>query len=101
MQNNQSYFHKINNKLTINLAAVSSAFDQTEHVTSLLKMPDHAEWAGEMLASGHTCLVSIRPERTGGIQPPGRTFRITRAEMTTLQDALEWYNRHFARTEQQ
>jgi hypothetical protein len=97
----QSFFHKVNSDLTINLAEVAATFDHTKHITSLLNLPDNAEWAKGKLESGQTCLVAIRPERSDFSPSSGREFRITRAEMTMLQDALEWYNRHFAKTEKQ
>jgi hypothetical protein len=101
MPKEQSYFHKINNELTLNLAEVAATFDHTAHITSLLDQESHKEWAEQKLATGQTCLVAIRPERGNGpgMNYNGREFRITRAEMTVLQDALDWYNRHFAQTE--
>lgn len=95
MPENQSYFHRINNELTVNLAEVSAVFDHTSHIQSLAASPNHQEWAAKQLETGQTCLFSIRPARSPMSELSGREFRITRAEMTTLQDALEWYNRTF------
>lgn len=103
MSNGQSYFHKINEELTVNLAEVAAVFDHTEYITGLADKPEHKAWATEKLQSGQTCLVGLR---TAIVKSPydfnqvaGREFRITRAEMTALQDALDWYSRNFAKTE--
>lgn len=103
MSNGQSYFHKINKELTINLAEVAAVFDHTEHITGLADRPEYKVWATEKLESGQTCLVRLRPatEKSpyGFNQVAVREFRITRAEMTVLQDALGWYSRNFTKTE--
>ena len=83
-----SFFHKVNNDLTVNLASVYFVAGRTGHYESLLSGQER-QWAQNVLDSGKVCRLTLRSEDSDGL-----TVMITREEMTKLQDALNWYNRH-------
>lgn len=88
-----SFFHQVNNDLTVNLAEVAAVTDVTEHYR---QNPDN-RFIAPLLAFGRTCRVTLlRYQNLMGHSEGGREFDITREEMTKLQDALNWYNKAFA-----
>lgn len=60
-----SYFHRVNDELTVSLAEVATVFDHTEYITGLADKPEHRKWATGRLQSGQTCHVGMRPSGGG------------------------------------
>ena len=86
-----SFFHKVNDGLTFNLAEVAAVTDVTEYY----QQNADNRFIAPLLVSGRTCRVTLlRYQNPMGHSEGGREFDITREEMTKLQDALNWYNRH-------
>ena len=92
-----SFYHKVSDNLTINLAEVGAVKDDSEWLVKIAAEPENNPYAQSDLAAGTPCYVLLRSYEAsfGRAHQGGQKFKITRDEMTILQDALEWYNKTF------
>lgn len=92
-ESSPSFFHRMNDGLTINLADVEFAEDRTKYHSSL---PDDP-FSAELVASGKTYCIGMRPSVSWyGMGTSGERFNVTAEEFRAVQDGLEWYNKNLA-----
>ncbi len=94
MSSSPSFYHKVNDGITINLAEVGWAENREAHYRDYLEN----EFCKRLIDTGRVCVVETRSYKgVLGHKEGGIRFDLTVEEFRILQDALDWYNRAFAR----
>jgi hypothetical protein len=95
---NQSFFHRIRDGLTLNLASIESVSDNTAHLVWFKGEHPDSFLGHRELETGQTFVVRMCGAQSAkkGLGELGDRHSITEQEASALQDALDWYNTELA-----